>query len=259
MRTPARLAESLKRWDETLPSLIEETLAEAVATLETAHREGKQLKRPEQGPSDVFPGRVIIKPSPDDDQALLGFETVAGRSLWLFNIKHLLSQTANALLEHRWTILRSPPGMEWLTTDNPVVRLNYHSEGRYDFGGGWGSPGTEIFMPLSPQHLMYTQVGRKPPRKGTVLSVGLALSFQRFIVEHAHRFVFSRAPHAEVADWKPRVVDSVAFAHEAEQWKRWHELQTEAEQRLAHPQSPVDCGLGAATDAAELQRWVSKL
>jgi len=33
-----------------------------------------------------------------------------------------------------------------------VILLNFYSPEKYDFGGGWGSVGTEIFMPLGPGH-----------------------------------------------------------------------------------------------------------
>lgn len=237
VRTPARLMENLKRWRETLPALIEDTLADSVHMMEAAKRDEAPLSQAGHPHGEFFPGRVTIETLPEQEGGQLRFETVVGRSLWLFSIKQLLTKTVNSLLEHKWTILRSPSGMEWLTSDDPVVRLNYHDVKKYDFGGGWGSKGTEIFLPLSPNHLMYTRIGEKPPPKGHVVSRELAQSLQRFTVEHAHRFVFGRTQNPSVAAWRPRIVDSSAFVAEAEQWRQWHEYQSNAERELSHGKS----------------------
>ena len=232
VRTPARLIERLKHFQEIMPALVDKTLATAVPKLEAAKRMGVSLPKADSRYVELFPGRVTVKPLPEQDGGQLRFETIVGRSLWLFSLKHLLTETINVLLQHKWTILRSPPGMEWLTSDDPVIRLNFHDAKRYDFGGGWGSKGTEIVMPLSPTHLMYTQIGQKPPPRGHVVSLEMATAMKRFIVEHAHRFVFSRSEHPEVAAWRPRTVDRVAFVAESEQWRRWHAEQSNAERAL---------------------------
>ena len=48
-----------------------------------------------------------------------------------------------------------------ISVGHPVLRLNYYKPGQYDFRGGWGNPGSEVLMPLSPRHLLYVQVGKK--------------------------------------------------------------------------------------------------
>lgn len=232
VRTPARLMEMLQRWHQTLPKLMEETLEESVQKLETSRREGKPLDRSRHINAEYFPVRVTTELVPGERQGILRAETVVGRGLFLFNLKHLLTKTVNALLAHKWTVLRSPKGIAWLTSDDPVVRLNFHNPTRYDFGGGWGSAGTEIFLPLSPRHLLYTKIGTRPPPRGTVVSTEFASWFQRFTIEHAHRLVIAAVPEVCVSELRPRIVDSVAYGAEVEQWKRWHKEQTVAEQNL---------------------------
>lgn len=232
LRTPARLMEMLQRWHRTLPKIVKDTLEKSVQGFKTAKREGRPIGRHSHVDSNNFPGRVTAETVPGEEGGTLRFETVAGRSLWLFSLKHLLTATVNSLLVHKWTILHSPEGIAWVTSDDPVVRLNYHDPNRYDFGGGWGSPGTEIFLPLSPRHLLYTKIGTRPPRRGEVVSAELAGWFQRFVIEHAHRFVFATSPDASVSRLRPRTVDAEAFADEVEQWRRWHEEQSAAEQDL---------------------------
>jgi hypothetical protein len=122
--------------------------------------------------------------------------------------------------------------MKWFTSDDPVVRLNYYDPKKYDFGGGWGSKGTEIFMPLSPSHLLYTQVGEKPPSRGTQVSLNHAEMICRFIAEHAHRIIFAVEQDTHVPRLKPRIVNADLVKDEKIQWSRWHEEQTAAERSL---------------------------
>lgn len=233
VRTPARLIERLGDWHRTMEETITESLVETVRELESAKRFGTTLAVPNPLEEHAkCPLRTSIQTNPNRDGGLLRVDVNVGRSLWLWNLTHLLTGTLNVLLRQRWTILKSPSGIEWLTSDAPVVRLNYQDEKNYDLNGGWGSMGTEIFMPLSPTHLMYTQIGSKPPTRGTVLSERVATDLQKFIVENAHRYIYGRSPNAHVSNWRPRTVDSNAFNAEALQWKDWNREQSDAERAL---------------------------
>lgn len=237
VRTPARMAERFMDWRQTLPTLLQHSLQQSVGRLEAVLRKGKKLPRVKNNEElERFPARAIIEPVPRVDHGTMHLEATVGRSLWLWSLKRLLTTTFSVLNRHQWTILRPPEGLLWLTSDNPVVCLNYHSDDNYDFKGGWASPGTEIFMPLSPTHLMYTQVGANP-LASTVADLHLAGQLQRFTIEHAHRYVFSRAADRQVALWRPRVVDSAAFRTEAAQWAAWHKEQSEAEEALIRGRS----------------------
>jgi hypothetical protein len=128
----------------------------------------------------------------------------------------------NALLGHKWTILRAPKGLSWCTSDTPVIRLNYYLDRKYDFKGGWGSNGTEISFPLDPKNLMYTKIGGKPPPRGTVVSVEFARTMQRIILENAHRFIFCQRISDAVPQIRPRTEDASIFVEEQKQWRDWH-------------------------------------
>jgi len=229
VRTPANLIERLRQWGEVLPKLMDESLARSVRKLKKAKRTGIPLSMASPIEDlDQFPARTLIRPSENEKEAVVQVEATIGRSLWLWSVKHLLTSTLNALHKHNWTILRSPPGIEWLTSDNPVVRLNYQTADVFDFKGGWDRLGTVIFMPLSPTHLLYTQVGSEPLKERTA-SLFLAAQIQRFTIEHAHRYVFGRSADRQVALWRPRTVNRDAVHAEAEQWRNWHPEQSEAE------------------------------
>lgn len=232
VRTPARLVERLKFWHKTLPGLMQNTLEKSVKKLESMNSKDIRIV-PQNSPlTEYLPFSVKTEKIPGQEFATIRAETIVGRGLWLFSIKRLLTETADILHQHRWTILSPPNGLKWFTSDDPVIRLNYNGPNKYDFGGGWGSKGTEIFMPLSPDHIIYTQIGSRPPRRGTQFSLEQAKLIRRFIAEHAHRFIFSKEPDSKVPRLKPRVVNKNWFKDEENQWAKWNKEQTDAERKL---------------------------
>jgi hypothetical protein len=233
VRTPARLVEFLRRQNEQLPGMADEVLHNVVSELTEAKRTGRKIER---SPSDMavgFPTRVTKEIEPGAEVGLLKVETVVGRGLWLWSLRPLLTETYKVLRTHKWTIVRPPLNMNWLTSDNPVVKLNYYAEDRYDFKGGWGRKGGQILMPLGPQHLLYTRIGDRPPwRKGDRVPESLALKLQTFIIENAHRNVYAVEADPLVAKIRPRVVNAAAFQSEADQWQRWGKEQSQPERDL---------------------------
>ena len=159
-------------------------------------------------------------------------EILVGRGLWFFGIRHLLTKTIKVLLNQKWTILLAPDGLDWFTSDDPVIRLNYYDQGAYDFRGGWGRKGGEIMMPLDSRHLLYTKIGERPPQRGSIVPRSEAEAIRRFIAEHAHRFIFAASPDPEIATLRPRTVDAAVLRREQKQWRKWHEEQSAAEREL---------------------------
>jgi hypothetical protein len=165
--------------------------------------------------AEYLPFRVT--PEIDRDKGVrVKAEVVVGRGYWLFTIRHLLTSSLNVLLGQRWSILAPPDGLSWFTSDDPVVKLNYYADGKYDLNGGWGNKGTEIFLPLSPRHLLYTQIGERPPARGSVVSDKHGQFFRSFIAEHAHRFIFAASPQNDVSVLRPRVVNVDVVRQERE-------------------------------------------
>jgi hypothetical protein len=143
-------------------------------------------------------------------------------------MRHVLTGIARVLVDHAWCILRPNPGSLWFTSDHPVLRLNYYEEGQYDFGGGWGNPGSEIILPLSPTHLMYTKIGSRQFVNST-LSPEMTLSFQRLLAERAHRWIFAQGQPKRAVWFRPRTEDLAAFVREEQAWQAWHQQQRVAE------------------------------
>ncbi len=233
VRTPAFLAENLPRWNQMMPAVLNDVLQDLRRELERARQSSGRLPLTSAPSAEYLPLRV--KREPYGDSVKISVHTVVGRGVWLHSMKHLLadSDSVRALRDHRWSILRAPNDLNWFTTDDPVVRLNYYSEDKYNFDGGWGSKGTEIFLPLSPRHLLYTRIGYRPPERGFVLPQAAAEFIRRAIAEHAHRNIFSYSPDENIPKLRPRRVDAEIFRKEQEGWRKWHKDQTKAEEELS--------------------------
>jgi len=235
VRTPARLVENLKRWSTELPELIQNTLRQSIDRFAAMTAEERAAASASVASETEAPWRITIQRNATEPGGWAKAEAISGRGMWLWSMQHVLKKTVRALYEHRWTILEPPHGMNWFTTDDPVLKLNFVSESEYTFGGGWGNVGTDLILPLSPRHLLFTQVGKPVPARGTRLEAEKASLLRRMIAEHAHRYIFSSSPDPFVEQVRPRTVNPQAVRHEATEWQRWHAEQTAAERDLLRP------------------------
>ena len=230
VRTPAHFFRSRPRWEEMASKLLKDELPKAVNAYSLAVKSGTKLPQSVAPNSDYLPLRVSTELEPGDEFGKLRAEITIGRSYWIYEMRQLLTGVVDILNQNRWTILMAPKGYKWFTSDAPVVKLNYQANGEYDFGGGWGSNGTEIFMPLSPYHILYTQIGHRDiPLRGTKLSISKFEGLRRIIARHAHRMIISSHVESEVEKLRPRVVSQEQYQNEQAQWDRWHQEQSKAE------------------------------
>ncbi len=229
VRTPLNFIESMHRWDRQIPQILENAISRAVTKLQDEKAQGLKLEV-ESNPN-AFAGllRVRIEPPVNNsDQALIRAEVPAGRSLWVASMRHLLGGAADVLCQHRWSVVEPEGNEQWPLTDHPVLRLNYYGPGRYDFGGGWGNPGSEIMMPVSPRHLLYVQIAKKAANR-FAFSCDHTQLVQRLIVERAHRWIFATCPTPWIAQVRPRIVNADQLRAEEEAWKTWHTNQLAVE------------------------------
>ncbi|MBC3233852.1 MULTISPECIES: DUF4238 domain-containing protein [Pseudomonas] len=230
VRTPARYREFVARQSQSLQQLFSETLERSVADLELAISEGRSLPQPPDIESESFPMNLMVDRQADGS-GMLQAQTILGRRLWLWNVRRLLTDTIKKIPMEGWTILKPPPGLNWPTSDNPLVRLNFHGPDRYNFGGGWKVQNGDILLPLSPKHLLYTCVGNRPRLRGTRVDHQTAQFMRRIIIEHADRYVFSAEPSDEHLV-RSRVVCPERFMAEQNVWKDWDREQSAAEATL---------------------------
>jgi hypothetical protein len=237
VRTPARLIQSMKRSVEESPQQLKQVLAHAKDAMRKAKETGQPLPKRSTPHGGYMPLRVTTEV--DENKAgQLKVELLIGRGSWHFEIKHLLDKTLNVLLTHSWGILKPPDDLLWFTSDDPVVKLNYFNEYKYDFGGGWGNPGSEIMLPLSPRHLLFTHIGAPASPSGTVLPHRKAKFIRRIIAEHAHRMIFASTEDSQVRKLRPRKVNPEQVRYESEQWANWHRGQSQAEREFARKDAP---------------------
>jgi len=226
LRTPARYVELMGIWGEMIPQLLRETLSSSVARLEVKAAGGERIEASPVQPSDIpFPLQVTTTRNSDAPGGWMKAEVTVGRQFWVHEMRRMLDGAAKRLREHRWSILRPSDGLEWFTSDVPVLRLNYEAPGKYDFKGGWDRKNAEIIVPLSPQHLLYTKMGFRRNRDET-LSPEWTLKFLELLAERAERWIVARAPSAEAERFKPRIVNLEAFRAEEDAQRQWHEMQT---------------------------------
>ncbi len=233
VRTPARLQEAFTRWQQEASSMTQ-YLKEAIEKYSSI-RAGEHFSGPEADVEPGFPMRLLIRPSKDKKSAEVKVETAAGRRLWIWEQKQALRSASKHLHVHKWTTLLAPDGVTWPTSDNPVICLRQRANGTYDFKGGWNSEGTQIFMPLSPKHLLYTHVGRKRPQPGTILDSEPALMFAKFIREHAFRYIFSSVRDSSIPRLRPRRVNLEDYMHEKSEWLQWNEVNKALDDELTRP------------------------
>lgn len=184
--------------------------------------------------SELLPIRVTVAPSENTPEiAQIQAHMLTGRSAALFGIKQLLSGSAlKALINHKWTVLRAPQGVKWLTSDNPLVKLICQPDGTYQNTEAWGIPGTIMFIPLNPTHLLYTVIGKRPPLRGGVIDRPYAEELQALIIRHAHRYVLGIGPDERVETLRPRTVNLELYRKEREHWQDFHREQTDAEREF---------------------------
>lgn len=85
-------------------------------------------------------------------------------------------------------------------------------------------------MPLTPRHMLFTQIGDdSPPRfKFNPAQTDLLL---RALAARAHRTFFADRKLPFVEQLRPRYVDVKTFNDEQKLWRSWHEQQSEAQRR----------------------------
>jgi hypothetical protein len=227
VRTPARLREFLHRQAQMMPSMLQNTLQDAVEKL--AH--DKLSVRPGKTSSSIgFPLKISVEDQ-KDGTATLKAETIVGRAMWHWSLRHLLTSSIEKMPHKGWSILRAASGCFWPTSDNPLIRLNYVDRQRYDFDGGWCVQNGDVLLPLSPTRLLHHCGGRRSFSHGHQLDQVTSSLVRRIIIEHADRYIFSKEEF-DIHRIRERTVNLGLYKMERDAWKNWHLEQARAEDAL---------------------------
>lgn len=155
-------------------------------------------------------------------------ELFIGQRAWLSEVKNLLPKIISLFMKYSWCILNAPDDCFFPTSDDPVVCMGYRNSNEFWFEGvGIGQDYADIFMPLSPKHLLFTEVGRK--NESWELNRDWFKFFHDMIIRHSNRYVYSLAKIKNMLVLRPRTVNRELFLSEQEYWKNWLKSQQQAE------------------------------
>ena len=237
VRTPAFFMKMVPLWNQMVPLVLNKTQADVDAAVLWAKITGEPpVAAPDAPRLKDFPLSVFREDVPEERAVRFRTQITVGRGLWLATMNLLLTHSIRFLLRHHWSIFHAAHGLDFLTSDDPVIQLNYRTHSDYDFKGGWGSIGTEILFPLSPRHLMYTKIGERFSPRGILLTDSETSRFLQIIVQHAHRHIFALKEDPKLLILRPRTVNPDLVEFEKKQWRDWHQEQIEAERNRAPEQ-----------------------
>lgn len=194
----------------------------------------KTEKNPKEN-YDLFPIKFTNMGEGDNkDTSIIKIETIIGKQFYFFIIDHLLKNTVKVLHSHKWSIIEMDDNVVLPTSDSPVICLNYNNYEDYNFGGGWGRKNTNIIFPISPNKVMFTQVGVKcKPRMKA--DYKFSLFIKKIIIEHSHRVIISKAEDTDIIRKKRRYVSLKEYKREKKVWSDFHKEYLEKESEYINP------------------------
>lgn len=178
--------------------------------------------------NELFPIKITGIGSDNKNNEIFKIETIFGKQFYIWIMIHLLQNTSKILHSHKWGIITVDKNVILPTSDDPVICLNYNSESDYNFDGGWGKENSNILFPISPNKILYTQVGIKvKPR----INVGYktSLLFKKMIIEHSYRKVISNFVDKDVVRIKQRYVSEGEYKKEKKMWEDFQKNYLEKE------------------------------
>ena len=231
IRTLQSYFEQQARWESSMQEFLERTLREGIERLELARKEGRILAATGFGGRHRLarPFKLEVLPNPEPGTGgVLAANVVVGRRLWLSGIPELMQGKAmKTLLGYHWSILMPADGFEWPLTDHPALRLGA-SRQSLNFQAGVGQRRADLIMPLSPQHLLHVEVGKRRPGFHK-LSVPHTKAFRHALVMRAFRTVFATQPRPWIPRARPRMVDRERWNEEQAGWRDWHHVHLRAD------------------------------
>ncbi len=225
VRTPKWHASINDHISEIFPNALKQT----VDKLEDTIKSQKSLPSLSQKVSDRFQIHIKITPEEDTDTSILEAKLYTGQKMWLTRINVMLPKIVSVLKKNSWTILEAANNQEFPTSDDPVVCMGYRNSSDYWFKGvGLKQKNANIFMPLTPKHLLFTEVGHET--KARQINYEFNTLINEVIIKHANRNIFSTSKIKGMLALHPRIINPTLFNEEQAFWRTWLESQRDAEQ-----------------------------
>jgi hypothetical protein len=231
LRTPAYFIRHKDQWAYEMNTILLETRDCLLAELPLLNDiEGESLVI---GGKDGFPLRYTIRRL-EGLRRSLHIEHVTGRKHWMWLIRSGLRPDGQlAQLErYKWTIVKAPAGIPFFLTDNPAVCVRRRPDGSLSLHGGWGALHSKLMLPLSPNHLLYYQVGSPMQDRSITAHPLWAQQLRADLADAALRSFYCQSPDEALSTYRPRRVDRARFREEAAQWMAFGQEHSLAERFL---------------------------
>lgn len=223
VRTPAFYL-WIKEWGaKNLPDQINE-VGEKLKNLKSIPRDN----RPHSPEAELLPiGVQLTEEKPDDNHTFIEISAVSGKGLWLFFIKHTLSESSDIrryFRDLKWSIIMAPDGEYWPTCDNPVVicDLNDNSIKKSPDASGIAGKTKAILIPVSPQIVLLATHTRKYNWRFKADNP-LAQDIRNAIIKNAMLYVYSIKDDMSIPLVRPRIVDEKEYKRLKDDFDNWFE------------------------------------
>ena len=160
--------------------------------------------------------------SKDENVTTVKREVAIGRTVWLSHIKRMVNEHLSYFVKCKWYILEPADGVEWPTSDNPVIC-------RFNKGNGVLNRGNEIVFPLSPKHLLYTCVGNNHSMDTLNKNDRFSRLVWREILQNGFLCVYSKSRQKGMFKNCPRTVDETEYNRILQEMQNWHGFHSKIE------------------------------
>lgn len=230
VRTPQWFLKSSKilrdSFESTFQNSVNKTISDfELGKLPKAKKEELKKYRPET--KYVQPIKLTI----DKEKSQLVATTYTGRLSFLSTIEQIVNGFIGRMLRsYNWVILKAPDGLYFPTSDNPVVIAGFMSGKEPTFDCGLGANNVDIFLPLDPSHILFTETGKsKAWLKKLELNIELMKRLQQGILQNPSQYIYSKNPINNIEQIRPRIINKDLYEFIIFGRNNWHSTQSELE------------------------------
>lgn len=229
VRTPSFMLYSQGLLERTLQPALEDVIAKIEREFADGSIHKRDIVIPECEEPDLR--AMMMNIEIDEGAAVVKAETCVGRQNFIaIALRFIEGAVGNLLRSCNWVILETSNSL--LTSDNPVVFLHFHGYGKWTAGLDEGliTHPTIVYMPLTPNHAMLTQIGCDREEMNLAeMTDELYQILQMGTVMNAKRYVYSTSSNDFVEKWRPQNVNEDDFDLLDDERTSWHKTNIELE------------------------------
>ena len=232
VRTPAQFQWVTEWGRAAVPQILDQVAAE----LNSIKQVPKRPEVPEYAEeSNLIPLNVeVVDRNYDEKYSEVKIETVVGKSLWLFSIKHMLadgSSIRRAFQDLKWSIITSADGVNWPTSDNPVGVMRMDKRKNMTPSQGIINKKNVVLMALSPGKAIIGKRLRTIPSYFTA-DISFSYKIKKAIVSNSFFYIYSNFEDEDVHKIRPRTVDRDEYNRLKKEYEDWFDKYREQEAPL---------------------------